>query len=520
MPRRPMATPTDSRRLSPVRVTIAVVATACAITGGALWAGAAISDAVSPTVAPWFAGYVDVTATPSYAFENPVSDAGDSVVLSFIVADTADACSPSWGAVYTLDEASANIDLDRRIVRLHQQGGEAIVSFGGLLNDELAIGCTDPEELEMAYESVVQRYGLSTIDLDLEGDSLEADTVARQASAIAAVQAEERVTGDSFAVWLTLPVTTDGLTEQGTDAVSAYLAAGVDIAGVNAMTMNLGASLAAGQSEADGSIQALTSVKRQLGILYSAAGTSLSNKTLWSKVGATPMAGQNDISAEVFTMADAATLNAFVLENGLGRVSMWSMNRDLTCGPNYAGLSTVSDACSGIDQGTASFATTLAAGLDGTPDQSSDAVTTSEPVDIVAEDDPATSPYAIWNEDTVYLAGTKIVWHHYVYEAKWWTQSDLPDNPVLQSANTPWQLVGPVLAGETPVALPTLPADTYPGWSSAATYVAGDRVLLGGVAFEAKWWTQGDSPEAASVDSDSSPWKPLTGADILALLDE
>jgi chitinase len=441
-------------------------------------------------------------------------------VLSFIVSETSDACTPSWGSVYTLDQAATSLDLDRRIVRLDQQGGEAIVSFGGLNNDELAVGCTDPEELEMAYESVVERYSLSTIDLDLEGKSLDAGTVARQAAAVAAVQAEQRVTGDPFAVWLTLPVTTDGLTEQGTDAVAAYLAAGVDIAGVNAMTMNFGDSLAAGQSSSDGSIQALTSVHRQLGVLYSAAGTSLSNKTLWSKVGATPMAGQNDIAAEVFTIADATALNTFVLEKGLGRASMWSMNRDLTCGPNYVGLSTVSDSCSGVEQGTASFASALAADITGTPNEASATVTTSEPVDAVAADDPATSPYAIWTEETVYLAGTKVVWHHYVYEAKWWTQSDLPDNPVLQSSSTPWQLVGPVLAGETPVALPTLPAGTYAEWSAEATYLAGDRVLLNGVAYAAKWWTEGDSPEAASVDSDSSPWKPLTDAEILAVLDQ
>jgi chitinase len=515
-----MTTAAPTRRLSPVRVTIALVATVCAVTGGALWATAAISDAVSPTVAPWFAGYVDVTATPSYAFENPVSDAGNSVVLSFIVSETSDACTPSWGSVYTLDQAATSLDLDRRIVRLDQQGGEAIVSFGGLNNDELAVGCTDTSDLETAYASVVDRYDLSTIDLDLEGGSLATEVVARQATAIAGVQAARATSGDPLAVWLTLPVTTDGLTVQGTDAVAAYLAAGVDVAGVNAMTMNFGDSLATGQSESDGSIQALTSVHRQLGVLYSAAGISLSNKTLWSKVGATPMAGQNDIAAEVFTIADATALNSFVLENGLGRTSMWSMNRDLTCGPNYAGLSTVSDSCSGVDQGTASFATALAADLTGTPDQSSTTVTTSEPADAVAADDPATSPYAIWSEDSVYLAGTKVVWHHYVYEAKWWTQSDLPDNPVLQSSSTPWQLVGPVLAGETPVALPTLPAGTYAEWSAEATYLAGDRVLLNGVAYAAKWWTEGDSPEAASVDSDSSPWKPLTDAEILAVLDQ
>ena len=40
---------------------------------------------------------------------------------------------------------------------------------------------------------------------------------------------------------------------------------------------------------------------------------------------------------------------------------------------------------------------------------------------------------------------------------KYWTQGDLPDNPVLQATETPWTLIGPVLPGETPVPVATLP---------------------------------------------------------------
>ena len=43
-------------------------------------------------------------------------------------------------------------------------------------------------------------------------------------------------------------------------------------------------------------------------------------------------------------------------------------------------------------------------------------------------------------------------------------------------------------------------------------------MLFDGVPFEAKWWTQGDSPEASSASPDSSPWAPLTQDEIDAIL--
>jgi chitinase len=142
-------------------------------------------------------------------------------------------------------------------------------------------------------------------------------------------------------------------------------------------------------------------------------------------------------------------------------------------------------------------------------------VTTSEPVSRASlKDDPATSPYPIWTVTSSYLQGTKIVWHHNVYVAKWWTEGDTPDNPVLNSYQTPWTLVGPVLKGEHPIAQPTIPAGTFPTWTGTTQYNKGDRIIFDGTPYQAKWWTQGDSPAAASSAPDSSPWVPLTVAQI------
>jgi chitinase len=281
------------------------------------------------------------------------------------------------------------------------------------------------------------------------------------------------------------------------------------------MTMDYGASLAAGQSMRDGSQSALTQTQRQLGILYKRAGIDLTAESLWMKLGTTPMIGQNDVVNEVFTLDDAKGLNAFVREHGINRVSMWSANRDIACGSNYVDLKKVSDSCSGVKQSKQQFAATLGAGLDGSFALNAGRVTTSNAVSTVqTPDDPASSPYQIWSDAGAYVEGTKVVWHHNVYKSKWWTEGDEPDSPVLQAWQTPWELIGPVLPGEKPIPQATLPDGTYPNWSGTDMYDTGQRVLFKGVPYQAKWWNQGDSPAAASANADGSPWAPLTQTQI------
>ncbi|HEV2403419.1 MAG TPA: chitinase [Candidatus Saccharimonadales bacterium] len=509
------------RRLSPWRVLLALVMVAGIVTGSMFGFQRWQSNRASTTNKPWFASYVDVTATPAFAFEGMGATASRDAVLSFIVSLPTSACTPSWGAAYTLDQAGATLDLDRRIARLQQQGGSVAVSFGGLDNQELAVNCTDPTKLVTAYQSVVDRYKVDTIDLDLENSGLnDGAASARRATALAKLQSERRAAGKNLAIWVTLPVTPQGLDEAGTNAVAELLSKGVDLAGVNIMTMDYGSSLPAGQTMAMAAESALIQTQRQLGILYQQAGIHLNAGTLWAKLGATPMIGQNDSAEEVFTLNDAKQLNQFTLSHHMGRMSMWSANRDVPCGANYVDTSIVSDSCSGVSQSGGDFATALGQGFGGSISLSAGFKTVSQPAASTKQtpDNPAESPYQIWSPAGAYLEGTKVVWHHNVYQAKWWTQGDLPDNPVLQSWQTPWELIGPVLPGEKPIPQPTLPAGTYPDWSGTAAYDTGVRVLFNGVPYQAKWWNQGASPAAASSNPDGSPWTPLTQAQINAVM--
>ncbi len=469
---------------------------------------------------PWFASYVDVTSVPIYAFEQRGAVGNSDTVLSFIVSSHKDACTPTWGGYYTMDEAADSIDLDRRIARFQLQGGRIAISFGGVMNSELALLCTDEEALAKAYKSVIERYNINTIDLDLEKEGLtNLEAAERRARVIAKLQKEYREEGRELAVWLTLPVSPQGLTIDGTNAVSKVIKSELDLAGVNVMTMDYGGSKDPADSMSEASKKALIETHRQLTILYKLEKINLESSTIWKKIGVTPMIGQNDVVTEIFTIEDAIAINAFAREKGVGRMSMWSANRDIPCGANYVDVSVVSDLCSGVSSPIFAFSNILGMGFNGDLMQNAKMVTTEEPnttEHII--DNPETSPYQIWRETGIYLKGAKVVWHGNVYEAKWWTKNDLPDNPVLQAWETPWQLIGPVLPNDKPMTQLDIPSYIFPKWQGGTIYDAGDRVMFEGVPFRAKWWNQGESPAASASNPDSSPWVPLTEPQVEEIL--
>ncbi len=133
--------------------------------------------------------------------------------------------------------------------------------------------------------------------------------------------------GHKLDVWFTLPVLPTGLTADGLYVVTSALKYGVNIAGVNIMTMDYGDSAAPNPAGhmGDYAIQAANSLFSQLKTAYN--GT-LTDAQLWAKIGVTPMIGMNDMTNEVFTQADAQKLLSFAQQHGMGRISIWSLNRD------------------------------------------------------------------------------------------------------------------------------------------------------------------------------------------------
>jgi chitinase len=314
-------------------------------------------------VSPWFGGYLDVTLLPALRLEDAPSGGSPTAVLSFISSDPARPCEPSWGGSYDLELAGGKLDLDAQLDAYRKAGNNVAVSFGGQKGTELAVACTDGESLARAYATVINKYGLDVVDLDVEGQGAsDPGAAARRASAMARLQAE-RPPDKPLRVWLTLPVSRDGLTPAAAISVETMLDAGVEVAGINIMTMNFG-PLPAGLSMFDASAAAAEATHRTLVDLFGKAGKLNGDEQAWSRIGLTPMIGVNDLEENVFTLDDAGRLNAFARDRGIGRMSMWSLSRDTACDPEHQG---VSHSCSGVEQEARQFGRLLGNGFTEAP---------------------------------------------------------------------------------------------------------------------------------------------------------
>jgi chitinase len=459
-------------------------------------------------VKSWAVPYVDVTLTPTFEFQDPDANPANDVALAFVVADPTDGCAPSWGGAYTLDEAAASLELDRRISQLRAAGGDIMLSVGGLTNKELAVACADQARLTDAYRQLVERYDLATLDLDVEGTALaDQASLQRRAVALKAVQAERAAAGHPLAIWLTVPVSPQGLTADGVAAVRATLEGGVALRGVNVMTMDYG-SAGTGPDMLDLATSALTGTHKQLTDLYLRLGVQLNAAQVWSRIGATPMIGQNDVDTERFTVADAERLAQFAVDKGIGRVSMWSLNRDSRCKGTFTNVVVHSNTCSGVDQAALAFAKVFA-GLPGTAIGSTGRDAVQIPDRQATVDDPAGSPYPVWRLTAQYSGGYKVVWHSVVYQAKWANTGTDPSADDSGGTPNPWSVIGPVTPGDIrPTPIPQVTGVTAV-WNPATDYRRGDRVTFGGLPYEARWTTKGDAPSTEYPVDPSEPWAPL-----------
>ncbi len=490
---------TPTMRLSPLRLILVVVACMAAVGATVLVAERAKASltAVDPVN---YQPYLDVTLTPTTHFEDPSSNRATSTVLAFVVADPSDGCRPTWGTHYSLEAAGRALDLDRRIARYRERGGDVVVSFGGQANEELAVACEDPEQLAAAYLEVIERYDVEIVDFDIEGEAL-LDVAAnqRRAEALELVQAKTGVD-----VWLTLPVAGHGLLDTGVAVLDTTLGGGVEVDVVNLMTMNFGGSRRADATMGEATIEAIEAARPQIDAAYRRVGTVLTIDEVRARMAATVMLGQNDVAADRFDMEDARSVRSFAADEGLAFVGAWSMNRDAPCGGG-SDASALSNTCSGVKQSVGEFAETFLADVSVGPDEQIE-----PPVEVVAID-PELSPYPRWRETKAYEQGSKIVWQGRVYEAKWWSENEVPDAPVENDWDSPWRYLGPLTQADVDLAMARAAEETgtWPRWQSEAVYVAGDEVEHDERLYRASWWTQGDTPDFDPDQPFDHPWEYL-----------
>ena len=301
--------------------------------GGTATASVAISVSQATTSANWptkfYAPYVDMTLYPTYNLVTAATTGNIKYFsLAFIVADSNN--QPSWGgyAQYEVNGGSFDLALRQQITSLRAAGGDVMVSFGGASNSELAQQITNVTQLTAAYQTVVNAYNVTHLDFDIEGAaSAEHASIDRRSQALAALEQNATAAGKNLQIWFTLPVLPTGLTADGLYVVQSALKYGVQIAGINVMAMDFGDSAAPSPANQMGNyaIDSANSLFNQLGTLY---GTSKSSTELWGMIGVTPMIGLNDVTTETFDLNAASELLAFAEQKGMGRISIWSLNRD------------------------------------------------------------------------------------------------------------------------------------------------------------------------------------------------
>ncbi|MFI5639691.1 cellulose binding domain-containing protein [Streptomyces goshikiensis] len=352
------ATPSPSGR-----PTTAPTATARPTTAPTATAQPTVKPTVRPTTAPTattgpkptataprpsggaaFAPYVDTSLYPSYDLLDTAAKTGvKEFNLAFVT--SGGTCSPLWGGTTALDADR----VASQIAALRAKGGDVRVSFGGAAGSELGLVCTSADSLAAAYEKVVDAYGLTKVDFDIEGAALP-DTAAntRRAQAIARLQKSHPGLDVSF----TLPVMPEGLTQPGVDLMANARQNGVAISAVNIMAMDYGPAYSGDMGGY--AVQAATATQAQIkGVL------GLSDAAAWKAVAVTPMIGVNDVSSEVFTVQDATQLVEFARAKGLGWLAMWSGARDKQC-PGGA-KNSADPTCSSILQEPLAFTKAFAA---------------------------------------------------------------------------------------------------------------------------------------------------------------
>ncbi|TDU06392.1 chitinase (glycosyl hydrolase family 18) [Streptomyces sp. 846.5] len=294
-----------------------------------------------------FSPYVDTSLYP--AFDTAAASAAGGAKnynLAFVLAGGG--CTPEWGGVSALDSTG----VPGQIAALRKAGGDVRVSFGGANGTELAESCTSVSSLAAAYQKVIDTYGLTKIDFDVEGGATT-DTVGitRRDQAVAQLQATAKAAGKTLEVSFTLPVLPSGLVQSGTDLLQNAKSNGVAVSAVNIMAMDYGDGAAPSPSGRMGTyaIDAATATQAQVKSIF-----GLSDADAWKRVAVTPMIGVNDTSTEVFTVADAQQLATFASTKHLAWLSMWSATRDKQCS---GGAQAWADAsCSSIVQSTYAFA--------------------------------------------------------------------------------------------------------------------------------------------------------------------
>lgn len=297
---------------------------------------------------PIFTPYVDMSLTPDENVVQMAKDAGlHNVTLAFVQSNGNGGIG--WGGTGSISNAAFpnGTTILSAIQGLQNEGVNVAISFGGAAGIDPAAAATSASQLQAQYQSVINTYGVHSLDFDIEG-AVIANTAATKLrnQALAGLEAAN----PGLEITFTLPVMPTGLTSEGLNLLSSAESAGVSISRVNIMAMDYGAAYDNGGQMGLDAIYAAQATEAQL------AKLGLNSTT----IGVVPMIGVNDTSSEIFTLADAQQLVSYAAtDSKISALSMWSLARDNGSG---AGATWASPTSSSITQTPYQFSSILGAG--------------------------------------------------------------------------------------------------------------------------------------------------------------
>jgi hypothetical protein len=240
------------------------------------------------------------------------------------------------------------------IASLQAAGGNVIPSFGGYSADqggtEIADSCTDVSKIAAAYESVIQTYGVTRLDMDVEAKSLDNNAgIDRRNRAIALTEQWAATQGIPLQIQYTLPVEPQGLESNGEAVLQNAVKSGATVDSVNVMVFDYYQRRAGLVDLGQAATDAATNTHKELVSIF----TTQTSDQLWSMLGMTLLPGIDDFpkKTEVTSLADAQTMLSFAQSNKMNFLSIWAIQRDNGGCPG----TTDSNTCSGIIQNTWDF---------------------------------------------------------------------------------------------------------------------------------------------------------------------
>lgn len=310
-----------------------------------------------------------------------------------------------------------------QISALQSEGGDVSISFGGYTVDtdsqDLGAQCSSASVMAAQVESVVTTLNVTHLDFDIESnEETNSADYTLTAQALAQVRSWASSRGEQLTISYTLPVLPTGLTSSGTAVLQAALANGFTPSIVNIMTMDYGTS---GTEMGSAANQALDATATQIEGIY-----GISAAAAYARLGNTPMIGQNDSSGEIFSLADASTVESYAAQHGIALLTFWAEGRDNGGCP---GTTTAESTCSGISQANGAFTEEFqkfTTGGGGTPAPTPTPTRSPTPTPTPT---PTGSCAAAWNNATAYVAGNEVSSGGDNWTANQWNYDEVPGGP-------------------------------------------------------------------------------------------